>query len=158
VEGFDVVLAGPPVRVRPVEARRLVARLRERRSLLVQVGWPAHRWPEEPESSLVVSRACWEGIGVGWGHCRARRVEVEARGKRGAARRRRRWLWLPGPDGLPAAAEPPASPLRDSFHERSPRALPLADRTSRTADRIDRIEWSGLGDRVERLDLVEARR
>ena len=63
VEGFDVVLAGPPVRVRPVEARRLAARIRERRSLLVQVGWPAHRWPEEPELTLAVSRAHWEGIG-----------------------------------------------------------------------------------------------
>jgi hypothetical protein len=107
VEGFDVVLAGPPVRIRPVDARRLVARVRERRSLLVQVGWPRHRWPEEPELTLTTTQTSWEGIGTGWGHCRARRVEVEGRGRRAANRSRRRWLWLPGPDGVVAAAGPP---------------------------------------------------
>lgn len=99
VEGFDVVLAGPPVRVRPPEARRLVARIRERRSLLVQVGWPPRHWPEEPEMTLVASGAHWEGIGEGWGYCRARRVEVGSRGRRSGDRPRSRWLWLPGPDG-----------------------------------------------------------
>ena len=107
VEGFDVVLAGPPVRVRPPDARRLVARLRDRRSVLVQVGWPAGRWPEEPELTLAVRRVHWEGIGWGWGHCRARRIEAELTGRRGAGRPRHGWLWLPGPDGRPAVAEPP---------------------------------------------------
>jgi hypothetical protein len=106
-EGFDVVLAGPPVRTRPQDARRLVARVRERRSVLVQVGWPPNRWPEEPELVLGTSAACWEGIGVGWGHCRARRVAVTVRGRRAAGRPSRAWLWLPGSDGRLQRADPP---------------------------------------------------
>lgn len=106
-EGFDVVLAGPPVRARPQDARRLVARVRERRSVLVQVGWPPNRWPEEPELVLATSAASWEGIGAGWGHCRARRVEVAVRGRRAANRPSSAWLWLPGPDGGVALADPP---------------------------------------------------
>jgi hypothetical protein len=107
LDGFDVVLLGAPARARPVEARRLVARTRERRAVLVQVGWPPGRWPEPPELNFTTVGAHWEGIGQGWGHCRARRVEVEGRGRRGASRPRRHWLWLPGPDGAPAAIEAP---------------------------------------------------
>jgi hypothetical protein len=110
VEGFDVVLAGAPARVRPADARRLVARLRERRSVLVQVGWPTACWPEEPELSMHCREVHWEGIGWGWGHCRARRVEVELSGRRGAGRPRRGWLWLPDADGRLTAAAPPGEP------------------------------------------------
>jgi hypothetical protein len=129
VEGFDVVLAGPPARVRPVEARRLQARVRERRSLLVQVGWPPHRWPEEQELAFTVARAHWEGIGAGWGHCRARRVEVVSRGRRSADRPRSRWMWLPGPGGgvadadapdLVDSAAPAPAPLRFPSRLRAP--------------------------------------
>jgi hypothetical protein len=112
VEGFDVVLVGPPSRVRPVEARRLVARVRERRSVLVEVGWPPGLWPEAPEVTLAAECCEWEGIGEGWGHCRARRVEVEATGRRGGGRPRRAWLWLPGPDGRMAPIDDPAVPGR----------------------------------------------
>jgi hypothetical protein len=106
-EGFDVVLAGPPVRTRPQDARRLVARVRERRSVLVQVGWPSNRWLEEPELVLTTPTARWEGIGAGWGHCRVRRVAVGVRGRRAADRPSCAWLWLPGPDGGVAVADPP---------------------------------------------------
>ena len=66
--------------------REDLARLRDRRSVLVQVGWPRGRWPDEPELTLAVRRVDWEGIGWGWGHCRARRVEACLTGRRGAGR------------------------------------------------------------------------
>lgn len=109
LEGFDLVLVGPPPRLPASGARRLVARLRERGAVLVQVGWPSGRWPERAELTLDVEAARWEGIGEGWGCCRARRVAVAASGRRGAERPCRGWLWLPDETGRLATAPAPAS-------------------------------------------------
>lgn len=106
VGSFDVVLLRAPRRVRPVDARRLVARARERGTVLVHVSDAEHVWPEGPDLGLTVASMKWEGLGGGHGHLRARRVEVTATGRRRAARPRRASLWLPGPDGLIAPAEP----------------------------------------------------
>jgi hypothetical protein len=99
VEGFDVVLAGPPSQLRPADGRRLMARVRERQAVLVPVGWPAGTWPERADLELSVVSAFWEGLGRGWGYGQARRATVEVSGRRGADRPRRGHLWLPGPDG-----------------------------------------------------------
>ena len=122
IDGFDLVLCGPPrsaersapghfhagaARVAPGDARRLVARVRERRGVLVQVHWPSGCWPEATDLVFASQRSVWEGIGEGWGHCRARRVEVVASGRRGAGRSRREWMWLPGDDGRIALADAP---------------------------------------------------
>ena len=108
VDGFDVVLvaAHPP---RPADARRLVARVRERGAVLVAVGGdlPGQRSPLR----LTVTSSRWEGLGEGWGHLQGRRVAVEAGGRGEAARGRRAELWLPGPDGAVAVAEPVAEPI-----------------------------------------------
>lgn len=118
VEAFDVVLVGPPARAggpRPAEARRLQARVRERGSVLVQVGWPSSCWPDRPD--LTVSAGPldpaepWEGIGPGHGHLRARRVSVRVQGRRGADRPRVGEVWLPGPDGRMAELSPDQAPL-----------------------------------------------
>jgi hypothetical protein len=114
VDGFDIVLVAPGSRgsgggLRAGDARRLVARVRERESVLVAVGGdlPGERSPLR----LTVTSSTWEGLGEGWGHLQGRRVAVEAEGRGEAARRRRAELWLPGPDGTVAVAEPVAPPI-----------------------------------------------
>ena len=98
LDAFDVVLARPVRRVGSVEGRRLVARARERGSVLVRLG-ASTDWPEAADASLTVVASAWEGLGTGHGHLRARRVTVEAGGRRANARVRRAELWLPGTDG-----------------------------------------------------------
>jgi hypothetical protein len=96
-------------RLRAGDARRLVARVRERGAVLVAVGGelPGERSPLR----LTVTASTWQGLGEGWGHLQGRRVTVEARGRGEAARGRRAELWLPGPDGTVAVAEPVAAPI-----------------------------------------------
>ncbi|HET6954846.1 MAG TPA: hypothetical protein VFI47_31080, partial [Acidimicrobiales bacterium] len=107
VDGFDVVLVGAEGgqgrrggRLRAGDARRLVARVRERGVVLVAVGGdlPGERSPLR----LTVTSSTWQGLGDGWGHLQGRRVEVEAAGRGEAARGRRAELWLPDPDGTVA--------------------------------------------------------
>lgn len=118
VDGFDLLLlhAGRGG-VRPVDARKLVARARERGTVLVQLG-PG--WEGEADLSLRIVDARWEGLDHGYGHLLARRITLEVSGRGAAARPRRRQLWLPARDGpvaavdeVRSAAEPlPDPPLR----------------------------------------------
>jgi hypothetical protein len=101
-DACDVVLARPPARVSPADARRLTARVRERGAVLVVAG----PWPEGAEVALAVAAESWEGLGRGHGRLRGRRVEVVAGGRGAAARPRRLALWLPHPEGGVRAAEP----------------------------------------------------
>lgn len=96
VDALDVVLVRARHRVAGNDARRLIARVRERGAVLVVLG---DGWPEAPDFRLHVTRAEWQGIGDGHGHLRARRVTVEASGRRSAARPRRAELWLPAAGG-----------------------------------------------------------
>lgn len=111
VDALDVVLVRARRRINGNDARRLIARARERGSVLVLLG---DAWPEAPDVRLTITDAHWEGIGDGFGHLQARRVVVEATGRRSAARSREAELWLPAPDGTVAAVEELAtvSPLR----------------------------------------------
>jgi hypothetical protein len=106
VDGFDVVLvaAGRGTRLRASDARRLIARVRERGAVLVAVGGdlPGERSPVR----LSVAASRWSGLDRGAGYLRCREVTVEATGRGDAARRRRARLWLPGPDGEVATYEP----------------------------------------------------
>jgi hypothetical protein len=115
-DGFDIVLvaagAGPGRgggRLRAGDARRLVARVRERGSVLVAVGGDLPG--ERSALRLAVTSSAWQGLGAGWGHLQGRRVTVEAGGRGEAARGRRAELWLPGPDGTVAVADPVAEPI-----------------------------------------------
>jgi hypothetical protein len=103
LQGMDVVLLRPPDRVGPGAARRLVARARERRAVLVVIDDPVGKWPEAPDLRLAVGPGTWVGIEAGHGHLRGRRVEVVAAGRRGATRPMRTVLWLPGPSGVVAS-------------------------------------------------------
>jgi hypothetical protein len=103
-DSVDAVLVGSG-RVGAADGRRLHARLRDRGSVIVVVG------PQgglEPELSLTVVDAVWEGIGRGHGHLRSRRVDVELTGRRAAARTRRVSLWLPDVEGHCRAIDPVA--------------------------------------------------
>jgi hypothetical protein len=113
VDGFDLLLVQPGhPGVRAVDARRLVARARERGAVLVAIG-PG--WPEAPEITLRVRAAEWQGIDAGHGHLQARRVTVARSGRGEAARPVEAELWLPDAEGLVTPAPPTvdrARPLR----------------------------------------------
>jgi hypothetical protein len=114
LDAFDVVALSPPGLLTPVVARRLRARVRQRRAVLLA-------FPDDPafeaRVSLGVVAQRWEGLGDGHGHLRARRMTVRARGRGVAARPRQATLWLPaahapvaadrvGSDAVPAGPEP----------------------------------------------------
>lgn len=108
VDGFDLLLLhGGRSGVPAAAARRLLARARERGSVLVQLG--AGWSPEAADVALRLVEARWEGPDDGYGHLEARRVVVEASGRRGA-RPRRVALWLPAADGRVAAPAPALDP------------------------------------------------
>jgi hypothetical protein len=100
VEAFDVVLVRPPRHVRAGDARRLVARTRERGAIVVQVGSTAL----QSDLRFTVAATEWQGLGSGHGHLTARRVRVTVDGRREAARPRQADLWLLDPDGRVARA------------------------------------------------------
>ncbi|CAN5868840.1 MAG: hypothetical protein H0V93_17045 [Euzebyales bacterium] len=102
LDAFAVVVVRPPERVRPADGRRLVARAKQRRSVLLPLGAPA-AW-EGAEVRLAVTASRWEGLGQGDGHLRARLVEVRAEGRGAAARPRTALLWLPAEGGGVRAA------------------------------------------------------
>jgi hypothetical protein len=117
VGAFDLVLVPVPPTTRAAEVRRLVARARERGSVLVQLTPLAPPAPAgrrspvrtdvaiEADVRLAVTASRWQGLSDGAGHLQARRLTVEASGRRGAARPRRADLWLPGPSGAIELAE-----------------------------------------------------
>jgi len=109
VDGFDiVVLQAGRGGVRASDARRLVARARERGAVLVLLG-PG--WPDGADLSLQITASRWEGLGEGHGHLQARKVRITRAGRGEAAQPRRLDLWLPGPDGQPATSDASVVPL-----------------------------------------------
>jgi hypothetical protein len=126
LDGMDLLLLGPPGRVRSGDARRLAARAREQGTVLVVLEPPGtRRWPEAPDLRLSIASATWVGLGCGYGYLGSRRVEVVTIGRRAAAQERRTVLWLPAPVGSsghqphPAAgrASPVVGPERPGLPE-----------------------------------------
>ncbi len=115
IDAVDVVLVRPPRRMRLTDARRLVARARERGSVLVPI---SSAWSEAADLRLRVVAGAWDGLGPGHGFLQARTVEVVASGRGAASRERRVRLWLPAPRGKVAAAasavEAPAPPAAEA--------------------------------------------
>jgi hypothetical protein len=102
LDAVDLVLVRPPPRFRLTDTRRLVARARERGTVLLAF---SGSWPDGADLRLAVAASAWQGLGEGHGHLQARVMEVTASGRGAAARERRVRLWLPGPDGMLAALE-----------------------------------------------------
>lgn len=98
LEGVDVVVVRPPARPAGREMRRLTARARERRALLIAAG----AW-EGAELRLTATASRWHGVGAGHGHLRVRELRVRAEGRGAAARPRETTLWLPAAPGTAAA-------------------------------------------------------
>jgi hypothetical protein len=104
VDGVDLVVLLPPFPPRAAMARRLGARVRDRRAVLVVV--PGHSgWPEPPDLRLGVDELHWDGVGAGDGYLARRRMTVTAAGRRSAARPQRLQLWLPSPAGVVAPVD-----------------------------------------------------
>jgi hypothetical protein len=83
LDGITLVVAALPPHLRFGDARRLVARARERSAVLVAFG----EWPVEAAVRLHTGPGTWRGLGLGSGLLEGRdlHVEVEAKG-RGFAR------------------------------------------------------------------------
>jgi hypothetical protein len=97
IDGVDLVVLFPPFPPRPAMARRLVARARDRRSVLVVSGRAG--WPVPPDVHLEVTDTQWEGAGNGDGYLYRRRMTLTATGRRSSDRPRRCRLWLPSTTG-----------------------------------------------------------
>jgi hypothetical protein len=105
IDGVDVVVAAVPGPVAASIAGRLVARARQRGSVLVPYG----RW-DGADVTLQVIHGGWEGLGAGRGRLRRREVTVVARGRGAAARPKEITMWMPGTGSdrgpLPVAGRP----------------------------------------------------
>jgi hypothetical protein len=101
IDGLDLVVVAPPAHAKPSLARNLVARARDRGTVLLVLEGGSS-WPVDVE--LAVTDPRWHGLAEGAGRLQARRVTVVARGRGAAARPVRRELWLPAATGAVAAA------------------------------------------------------
>jgi hypothetical protein len=87
LDGVSLVVAEVPRGVGLGDARRLVARARERESVLVAYEtWV--RWPAEAQFAVYAETSEWDGLGADAGFLAARRLQVRVEG-RGAATRTR---------------------------------------------------------------------
>lgn len=152
IDAFEIVLVRTDARVRDRDARRLMARGRERGAVLVRVGEdrPTRAaWPVGADVGLTITSAAWEGLGSGHGHLRARRVTIEAGGRRDAARPRRSELWLPAPGGGVEEVVAAPVPLRARS---APSPAEPHDTTERTAPSVDPARLADLRRQVARLE------
>jgi hypothetical protein len=104
VGAFDIVLLAPVHRVSLGDARRLMARARERGTVLVTVARTARAWPERVDLDLSITTRQWSGLGQGHGHLRERVALVDMVGRRELARPRHGEFVLPGETGRLALA------------------------------------------------------
>jgi hypothetical protein len=77
LDGVALVVATVPLRVRVGDTRRLIARARERASILVAVG----QWPAEASLRLYAEASSWRGLGDGSGLLDARDLHVRVEAK-----------------------------------------------------------------------------
>lgn len=103
LDGVDLVVLRPPFPPRPAMVRRLVARAREHRSVLMALPGRGG-WPEPPDLRLVVGAPRWDGAGTGEGYLRRRHLTITATGRRDAGRAHRCDLWLPSDHGTVTSA------------------------------------------------------
>jgi len=98
IGAFDIVVLAPCHRVSAGDARRLMARARERGSVLITLV-RARSWPERVDAELSISTLRWQGLGQGHGNLRARVARVDMTGRRELARPRQGEFVLPDASG-----------------------------------------------------------
>lgn len=82
LDGVALVVADPPPRLRAADARRLVARARERAALLVVTG----PWPADAALHLQAEGSAWSGLGAGSGALGPATVRVRLESRAGTRR------------------------------------------------------------------------
>lgn len=82
LDGVALVVADPPSQVRAADARRLVARARERAAMLVVTG----PWPAEAALRLHAEGSTWPGLGAGSGALGHPTVRARLESRRGTRR------------------------------------------------------------------------
>jgi hypothetical protein len=87
LDGMSLVIAELPRSVRAADARRLVARAREREVILVPFG-PARAWAADTTLRVQAVGGDWPGLGEGSGVLGERTVRVQVDGRGAAARPR----------------------------------------------------------------------
>ncbi len=95
VDAVELVLVDPSVNLRPHELRKLIARAKERRSVLISFGEVGAAW-EGVDVRLRITASRWHGLGDGYGALTGREVDIEATGRGAAMRPKRTTLWLQG--------------------------------------------------------------
>ena len=105
IDGVDVVVTAVPGPISASVASRLVARARQRGSVLVPYG----QWAGA-DVTLQVMHGMWDGLGVGRGRLRRREVTITARGRGAAARPKEITMWMPGAGAGRASAPVAAKP------------------------------------------------
>jgi hypothetical protein len=86
LDGVSVVIAELPRGLRLGDARRLVARTRERAAVLVTFASEARAWPAEASLRLDARGGTWSGLGTGDGVLEGRALAWELRGRGHAPR------------------------------------------------------------------------
>ncbi len=110
IGNVDVILLAGSVRLAAAHSRRLRTRLRERGTVVIEVGASGTAGARDlgasntagafsPDVTMTVERAAWTGLGLGHGRLRERRAEVVAAGRGAASLPRRAVLWLPDANG-----------------------------------------------------------
>ncbi len=107
IDGFDVLLVGPQLRLNAAAARRLQARAQSRGVLSVLVDNNVFG-----ADMRLTATTTWVGLGKGHGVAQARRAQVELSGRR-VHRPRRSVMWLPDIDGALRIDDSPPAALRD---------------------------------------------
>ncbi len=147
LDGVDLVVAAVPPGLRAPDARRLVARARERGSVLIPLLPAGASWVEGADLRLRVTAATWHGVEAGHGFLQAREVEVAATGRGAAGRERSVRLWLPGHDGVAlagAAATAGAMDLAGTSAPGVPTSGPSSDQKwAHSSVSVGRLEQVG---------------
>lgn len=91
LDGVDVVIVKPPSWAKAAEARRLAARARERRGVLLALGG----WPDAVDLRVRVDSSEVVGLHRGYGRIAGRRCRITSSGRGAASRERRATATFP---------------------------------------------------------------
>jgi hypothetical protein len=135
MDGCDIVLVGKTCRITPAYARRLSARARSRRVVLLSTtDWPA------AQVQLTCDSGQWQGLGDGHGRLTERQLVVRATGRSSAARPKQAHVLLPAQAGGVAPAGQLDDDRRDWGDEpvrrRVPSPTPISRNLHPTATRV----------------------